>query len=102
MEQSKENLIILERQLKGKKFFGGNAIGLADVAGSYIAFWTGVIQKVNGVALINEENHPNLLKWSEEYLTSDIVKESLPDREKLTASYQAVKQALLAKKSSAN
>lgn len=73
-----------------------------DIVASYIAFWTGVIEKVNGIYLINEENHSNLLKWSQEFLSSDVVNEGLPNREELTALYQATKQAILAKKVSAN
>ncbi|ONK62821.1 uncharacterized protein A4U43_C07F8480 [Asparagus officinalis] len=102
IEQTRENLKILEEELKGKKFFGGDAIGLVDIVASYIAFWTGVIEKVNGVYLNNEENHSNLLKWSQEFLISGVVNKSLPNREELTALYQATKQAILAKKVSVN
>ncbi|ONK62822.1 uncharacterized protein A4U43_C07F8490 [Asparagus officinalis] len=98
MEETKENLKILEGEIKGKKFFGGDDIGLVDIAANYVAFWTGVVQKVTGVSLINEENHSNLLKWSQRFLSSDVVKGTLPDREELTALYQAARDAILAKK----
>ncbi|KAG1371449.1 putative glutathione S-transferase [Cocos nucifera] len=101
MMQSKENLSILEGELKGKKFFGGNAIGLADIAAIFIAHWAGVLQEVAGISLVNEEKHPVLFKWTEEFVSSDIVMECLPARERLLAVFQAKKETMLATKAPA-
>lgn len=99
MMQSKESLSILEGELKGKKFFGGNAaIGLVDIAAFFIAHWASVLQEVAGISLINGENHPILFKWGEEFISSNIVMECLPAREGLLAFFQAKKEAILATK----
>ncbi|XP_008793317.2 probable glutathione S-transferase [Phoenix dactylifera] len=98
MIQSKENLSILEGELKGKKFFGGDAIGMVDIAAFFIAHWAGVLQEVAGISLINEEKHPILFKWIEEFMSSSIVMECLPAREGLLAYFQAKKEAIRATK----
>ncbi|KAG9138643.1 hypothetical protein Leryth_020483 [Lithospermum erythrorhizon] len=41
MKEAGEVLTILDNELKDKKFFGGDKIGLADIAGNFIAFWSG-------------------------------------------------------------
>lgn len=91
LEQSKEYLSILERELKGKKFFGGDSIGFLDISANYIALWVGVLQKVAEVNLFNEEDHPILWKWSQEFLNSNVVKKCLPERERLVAFFQGRK-----------
>ncbi|KAF8395189.1 hypothetical protein HHK36_019131 [Tetracentron sinense] len=45
MEEACEHLQTLENELKGK-FFGGETIGLVEIACNFIAFWVGVIQEV--------------------------------------------------------
>ena len=96
LQQSREYLSILERELKGKKFFGGDAIGLLDIAASYIAHWVGVFQEVAEVNLFNKENHPILWKWSQEFINSNGVKKCLPAREKLVTFFQPRKAAMKA------
>ncbi|KAJ0979123.1 hypothetical protein J5N97_014597 [Dioscorea zingiberensis] len=98
MEQSKEYLGLLENELKGKKFFGGDTIGMVDIAANFIAFWAIVLQEVAGISLINEEKHPILCKWIEEFLSCQVVKECLPEREKLLAYFHDKKEAILDKK----
>ncbi|KAJ6798748.1 glutathione S-transferase U8-like [Iris pallida] len=95
MEQSKENLKLLEAELKGKKFFGGDAIGLVDVAANFLALWAGILQEVNEVSVIDEEKHPELWKWSRDFLSSDIVKGCLPDREVMLDYFRSKKEAIL-------
>lgn len=46
MEQSKEYLELLENELKGKKFFGGDIIGIVDIAATFIALWAIGLQEV--------------------------------------------------------
>ncbi|XP_020085956.1 probable glutathione S-transferase [Ananas comosus] len=96
--QSTENLNILEDQLKGKRFFGGDSIGLVDIVASFIAHWCGVLQEVAGISLINEEKHPNLCRWVEDYVNYPAVKEFLPARERLLAFFTAKKEAIMATK----
>nr|AGH14251.1 glutathione S-transferase [Musa acuminata AAA Group] len=100
MEQAKECLHLLEEELKGKKFFGGDSIGMVDIAASFIAHWLGVLEEVAGISLLDEEKYPNLCKWTEEFLKSDAVMECLPKRANLLAFFQARKHAISATKAS--
>ena len=97
----KEYLELLENELKGKKFFGGDTIGIVDIAASFVALWAIVLQEVAGISLINEEKHPILCNWIEEFLSSEVVKESLPEREKLFAYFHAKKEVILVTKAPA-
>jgi len=96
MEQSKEYLSILEREIQGKKYFGGDAIAFLDIAANYIALWVGVLQEVAEVNLFNEHDHPILWKWSQEFLNSNAAKKCLPEREKLVAFFQDRKEIMKA------
>lgn len=99
MEEAKESLKILEGELKGKRFFGGDeSIGLVDIAASFIAHWFGVLQEVVGVSLIGEEEFPALCRWIEEFLACDAVMETLPPREALLTAFRAKKEAIKATK----
>lgn len=82
-------LSLLEKELKDKKFFGGESIGLVDIAGCIIALWLDVIQEVAGVEIFTKEKHPKLFKWSEEYMSCSIIKETLPPRADLLAFWQS-------------
>ncbi|KAG9157869.1 hypothetical protein Leryth_000050 [Lithospermum erythrorhizon] len=87
-KEAGEVLTILENELKGKKFFGGDKIGLADISGNFIAFWSGILEEMSGVTLITEDIYPNLCRWIAEYLNCSIVQESLPDRGILFSYFQ--------------
>ncbi|XP_043724080.1 probable glutathione S-transferase isoform X1 [Telopea speciosissima] len=99
MEETWELLTILENELKGKKFFGGDNIGLVDIAASFIAFWVEVLQEVVEIKLSDEDKFPTLHKWSEEFLSCEVVKECLPPKDKLFAFFQARKKAITTSKS---
>ncbi|XP_073304041.1 probable glutathione S-transferase [Primulina huaijiensis] len=81
-EEAQELLQLLDNELKGKKFFGGDSFTLADIAGNFIAFWFGIIIEVVGVELMTNDKFPNLCSWIDEFNSS--FKEHLPDRDKLT------------------
>ncbi|XP_073142755.1 probable glutathione S-transferase [Henckelia pumila] len=82
-EEAEESLKLLDNELKGKKFFGGDSIGLVDIAANLIAYWPVIIAEIVGVELITNDKFPNLCAWMDEYLNSNVVKEHLPDRDKL-------------------
>ncbi|RZB52697.1 putative glutathione S-transferase isoform B [Glycine soja] len=70
-----EALQFLENEIKDKKFFGGEEVGLVDIAGVYIAFWVPLIQEIAGLELLSSEKFPKLYKWSQEFVNHPIVKE---------------------------
>ncbi|KAL6616692.1 hypothetical protein ACP70R_038962 [Stipagrostis hirtigluma subsp. patula] len=95
VKEAKGNLALLEAQLKGRRFFGGDAIGLVDVAASGLAYWLGVFQEVNGVALVTDEEFPAFRRWADGYVDDETVKQCLPRRDELVAASSARKEMYL-------
>ena len=87
LDQVTEGLALLEEAFgkcsKGKAFFGGDRIGLLDIAfGSFLG-WLKVTEKVNGVKLLDEAKTPGLVKWAEKFCADAAVKSVMPETEKL-------------------
>ncbi|KAK8563821.1 hypothetical protein V6N13_005952 [Hibiscus sabdariffa] len=83
VEEVRECLKTLEGVLDGNRFFGGETIGLVDIAANFIAYWLRAIQEVSGLDFLNEDRLPLLTKWCEEFVSCNVVKEHLPPRDKL-------------------
>ncbi|KAL1804711.1 hypothetical protein ACET3Z_027779 [Daucus carota] len=73
VQDATEHLERLENELRGKKFFGGDEIGLVDLSATFIALWL----------VAPKEKFPRLCEWINIYLNCSIVKETLPAREDL-------------------
>ncbi|XP_073300368.1 probable glutathione S-transferase [Primulina huaijiensis] len=84
-EEAEELLKVLDNEVKGKKLFGGDSIGLVDIAANFVAYWPVIIAETLGVELITKDKFPNLCAWMDEYVNSNFFKEHLPDRDKLAA-----------------
>ncbi|KAK2975707.1 hypothetical protein RJ640_010766 [Escallonia rubra] len=81
IKEACENLELLENELGGKKFFGGDSLGIVDIVACFLAFWLGIVQEVTGLELLTREKFPKLSGWVDQFLGCRIVKESLPPRE---------------------
>ncbi|XP_073134956.1 probable glutathione S-transferase [Henckelia pumila] len=82
-EETERVLKFLDSQLQGKKFFGGDSIGLVDIAATFVAYWLVIVTELMGIELMTRDKFPNLCEWIDEYVNSSFVKETLPDRDKL-------------------
>ncbi|TVU50069.1 hypothetical protein EJB05_01424, partial [Eragrostis curvula] len=94
LTEAKQNLSLLEAQLKakGKRFFGGDSVGLVDIAASALAHWSGVFEQICEVTLLTQEEYPELCKWANRYVNDDTVKQCLPSRDELVAMFTACKE----------
>ncbi|XP_038883697.1 probable glutathione S-transferase [Benincasa hispida] len=89
IEEAGEGLEALEKELKSKKFFGGEEIGFVDIVGTVVAGWLPAIEECFGFELLTTNNFPNLIKWREELVNHAIVKQFLPPNDEIVAFIQA-------------
>ncbi|KAK1377453.1 Glutathione transferase [Heracleum sosnowskyi] len=94
IDEAMEHLKTLENELKGKKFFGGDEIGLVDIAANFVALWLDVILELVGIKLLTKEKFPRLCDWVDDYLNCSIIKETLPAREDLLDRFRAISRWL--------
>ncbi|XP_038880879.1 probable glutathione S-transferase [Benincasa hispida] len=83
-----EALKVLEDELKGKRFFGGEKLGFVDIVANFVAYWIPAIEEGFGLggALSSEmEKLPNLQRWCNEFVEHTIVKDTLPPKQDLLA-----------------
>ncbi|KAL5750389.1 hypothetical protein ACOSP7_024992 [Xanthoceras sorbifolium] len=89
-----EQMKMLEKQLKGKDFFGGDRIGFVDIVGNIIAFWFQITQELLGGDFFTPEKFPGLFKWIGKLEEIDLVNECRPPREKHLAYVRALHENL--------
>lgn len=94
---SLENLKYLEEEIRGKKFFGGETIGLADIALGWLAYYLDIFEEILGLKLIDQEKFPSLAAWKQEFANAPIIHENWPDRDKLVNKFVAMREAKLGK-----
>ena len=95
IEESLEMLRIVEEQaLEGKKYFGGDEIGIVDIAFGGIAHWLGVIEEVVGVKLLEANEFPRLHAWTNNFKEVPVIKQNLPDRQDMLVLFKGVREKL--------
>ncbi|KAL9243441.1 hypothetical protein vseg_017328 [Gypsophila vaccaria] len=87
-EEARNNLKELEKELKGRRFFGGQNVGYLDIVSNFIAYWLDAIQQAGGKQIVTKETFPALCEWKDEFLKCNGVMEKLPPRERLVLYYQ--------------
>ena len=87
VEQAAEGLALLEEAFgkcsKGKAFFGGDQIGLLDIAFGSMLGWLRVTEKTNGLKLLDEAKTPGLAKWADRFVADAALKGVMPETDKL-------------------
>ncbi|KAJ4721424.1 putative Glutathione s-transferase [Melia azedarach] len=89
-------LKFLEEELKGKKFFGGEKIGLLDLALGCLPNFAFLLEEIIGLKIVDPEKFPLLSAWTTEFTEIPIVKESLQPRDKLLAKFRELLELDLA------
>ncbi|XWS13540.1 hypothetical protein CRYUN_Cryun36dG0045400 [Craigia yunnanensis] len=79
-----------------KKFFGGDKISMVDMAFGAVAHWLGVIEDVAGLKIFEQHKFPRLNSWIQNFKEVPIIKENLPDRDKMLALLKRRREMLLA------
>ncbi|KAJ1284886.1 hypothetical protein BS78_03G239400 [Paspalum vaginatum] len=81
---------------RGKPFFGGDAVGLVDVAlGSHLV-WFRAVDEVAGTTLLDGAKFPGLAAWAERFMAVDAVKEVVPDAGKVLEQYKGFRAKWMA------
>ncbi|KAI3782658.1 hypothetical protein L2E82_12711 [Cichorium intybus] len=85
-----EQMQILENELKvkGTKFFGGDNIGLVDIAADFMAYWLGIIEEATEIKFFTKDKFPKLTEWADHFVNCEIVKEILPPREDMVSFFK--------------
>jgi len=83
IEEIREMLMFLEKEVTGKDFFGGKTIGFLDmVAGSMIPFCLARAWECMGIDMTPEDTFPELNRWIKNLNEVEIVRECIPPKEK--------------------
>ncbi|XP_057857524.1 glutathione S-transferase U23 [Cryptomeria japonica] len=90
-----QNLAILEGELKGKKYFGGDRFGLVDIAFVPFTSWFDAVESLGRLKIDLEEKFPNIWAWKKRCLERESVKKTLLPPEKVLVVASELRKAKL-------
>ncbi|XP_010938837.1 glutathione transferase GST 23 [Elaeis guineensis] len=99
VDNFRQNLMFLETELrdgsfKGRKFFGGERIGILDIVMGCGLYWNSACEDVLGMKIIDQESFPLFTSWFESFNEAKEVKEVIPPAEKLVEYVKGVLQKM--------
>ncbi|KAA8542760.1 hypothetical protein F0562_023912 [Nyssa sinensis] len=83
VKSAQESLGFLDKQIEGKKFFGGEIMGLLDLVVGSLPNWLRFLEEFAGIKLLDAEKFPSLHEWAERFIQIPIIKERNPPTDKL-------------------
>ncbi|KAH9609444.1 hypothetical protein KSS87_021343 [Heliosperma pusillum] len=78
-------LEILENEMKRNKLFKENRNKFLDIVGLYIIYWIPILQEAAGKDVFTRDKFPEIYNWADDILHCNIIKENLPNKEKMIA-----------------
>ncbi|KAL0387423.1 UNVERIFIED_CONTAM: Glutathione S-transferase U7 [Sesamum radiatum] len=90
-----EGLQILEGEIRGKKFFGGESFGYLDIVVGWIAYWLHFSQEAAGYKAMDPARFPGIDQWMKNFLQVHIIKENLPPFDKMMTTYKLYREMSL-------
>uniref|UniRef100_A0A0D3G7L8 Glutathione S-transferase n=1 Tax=Oryza barthii TaxID=65489 RepID=A0A0D3G7L8_9ORYZ len=85
-----------EGAFKGRRFFGGDQVGLLDVVLGCGSYWLAVFEEVTGVRLVDADAFPLFHAWLRDFEAQEEVKETIPSVDRLLEYARGLRQMLLA------
>ncbi|KAK3041355.1 hypothetical protein RJ639_002336 [Escallonia herrerae] len=78
----------IEGELKGKSFFGGEAIGYLDLVLGWISYFLPVWDEISSMQLLDPLKFPFITTWKNNFLENPVIKDHLPPKEKTVVYFQ--------------
>ncbi|KAM1398368.1 hypothetical protein ACFX2I_015827 [Malus domestica] len=82
-ESALESLALVEKQIEGKKFFGGEQIGYLDLVLGWIPHWISAMEEAGGNKVPEAEMFPSLHQWGQNFIHTPLIEECIPAKEAL-------------------
>lgn len=98
IESALHSISILEKQIEGTKFFGGDEIGYLDLVVGWLVLWLGIMEEVGEMKLLEADNFPFLHEWSNNFIQNPLIQDRLPPREILLKYFTTIRALSLANK----
>lgn len=97
LEAMKEALGILESEISGKKFFGGDEIGYVDIVVGWSSYWLQFVEIAANYTAMDSTKYPQMDRWMKIFLEVPLIKDNIPPYDGMLGIYQGYrKKSLLA------
>ncbi|KAL0413011.1 UNVERIFIED_CONTAM: Glutathione S-transferase U7 [Sesamum radiatum] len=95
VKQMSEGLEILEGEIRGKKFLGGEAFGYVDIVVGWIAYWLHFSEEAAGYKAMDPARFPGIHQWMKNFLQVEVIKDNLPPFDQMMSAYKLYREMSL-------